>query len=269
MTQPTQPTPAKAVAGDFCWSELATRDVKGALPFYTQLFGWTDREQAMPGTDAPYKMVLKDGVDIAGMYDMAGPHFEGVPPHWMNYILVDDVDAIAARVEPAGGKLLFPPMDIPDVGRMAAFADPEGATLSLFQEGARKGRPDMGAAHGAFCWGELYTNDPEKAIAFYKAVLPWDGHRKDDGPMPYTEWMVGERAVGGMIQIAPEMGPVPPHWLTYIAVDDCDATVSKATELGGSVMMPGMDIEGVGRFALLQDPAGATFAVITLDPKHC
>lgn len=260
--------PSTIGQGVFCWNELATRGVAQALPFYTDLFGWTRRPEEV-GTGAPYKMLRHAHEDVAGAYELAGPHFEGVPPHWTTYVLVDDVDEVAARVVPAGGRMVFEPMDIPGVGRMATFADPEGAVLSLFQEGQRKARPDLGARHGAFCWSELYTNDPEGALRFYTEVLPWDGARKDGGPMPYTEWTVGGRSVGGMIQIAPEMGPVPPHWLVYVAVDDCDATVRRAGELGGQVRMPPMTIEGVGRFAILADPTGASIAVITLDPKHC
>ena len=255
--------------GHFSWNELATRDSEAGVTFYTQLFGWDRRDQEMPGMETPYKMVRMNGEDLAGMYDMAGPQFEGVPPHWMNYVQVEDVDAVAAKVEPAGGKLLFPPMDIPGVGRMAAFVSPEGAALSLFQPGQSKGRPDMGNKHGSFCWAELYTHDTDAAEAFYLEVLPWEAARKDGGPMPYTEWVVGGNSVGGMMKISPEMGPVPPHWMTYIAVDDCDACVTRATELGGQVKMPAMTIEGVGRFAILEDPTGASFAVITLDPAHC
>lgn len=64
------------------------------------------------------------------------------------------------------------------------------------------------------------------------------------------------------------MGPeypegLPPHWLPYFAVHDTDKTVAKATELGGAVMAPAMDIEQ-GRFAVLADPFGATFAVIKM-----
>ena len=75
----------------------------------------------------------------------------------------------------------------------------------------------------------------------------------------------GERMAGGMLQITPEMGPIPPNWLVYFAVDDCDAKVQKATELGATVMKPADDIPGVGRFAILTDPQQAAFAIIKLD----
>ena len=68
-----------------------------------------------------------------------------------------------------------------------------------------------------------------------------------------------------MFRITPEMGPIPPHWLVYFAVDDCDAKVQKATELGAGVMKPADDIPGIGRFAILIDPQGAAFAIIKLE----
>jgi predicted enzyme related to lactoylglutathione lyase len=68
-----------------------------------------------------------------------------------------------------------------------------------------------------------------------------------------------------MFQITPDMGNLPPHWLVYFAVDDCDAKVQKATGLGAQVMKPADDIPGVGRFAILLDPQGAAFAIIKLD----
>jgi predicted enzyme related to lactoylglutathione lyase len=69
----------------------------------------------------------------------------------------------------------------------------------------------------------------------------------------------------------PQHGPVPPHWLIYFTVNDCDGDVARANRLGGKTVVPPMDIPSVGRFAVLADPAGATFAIIklTFDPqKH-
>ena len=75
----------------------------------------------------------------------------------------------------------------------------------------------------------------------------------------------GERPAGGMLKITPEMGNIPPNWLAYFAVDDCDAKTQKATELGASVMKPADDIPGIGRFSILTDPQGAAFALIKLE----
>jgi predicted enzyme related to lactoylglutathione lyase len=75
----------------------------------------------------------------------------------------------------------------------------------------------------------------------------------------------GERPAGGMFKLTPDMGNIPPHWLVYFAVDDCDAKTEKATELGGSVMKPPDDIPGIGRFSILLDPQGAAFAIIKME----
>ena len=135
--------------------------------------------------------------------------------------------------------------------------------------GDKEERPDLGAAHGSFSWNELATNDTAAAAAFYAEVFGWVAdHKGDDSPMPYTEWKIGDKSVGGMLQLDPSWGPIPPYWAVYVSVEDCDATVAKALELGAEVKAPAMDIPEVGRFACLADPTGAAFSVITLTAKH-
>jgi predicted enzyme related to lactoylglutathione lyase len=84
--------------------------------------------------------------------------------------------------------------------------------------------------------------------------------------MPYTLFQNNGKGIGGAYKLLPEMGSVPPHWLVYFSVEDADATVQKATELGAHVMKPAEDIPGVGRFAILIDPQGAAFAIIKTQP---
>ena len=109
------------------------------------------------------------------------------------------------------------------------------------------------------------TTDTAVDGEFYSTVFGWTKDTQNFGPMEYTMFANAERPAGGMLKITPEMGPIPPNWLVYFAVDDCDAKVQRATELGGSVMKPADDIPGVGRFAILLDPQGAAFAIIKLD----
>ena len=116
-------------------------------------------------------------------------------------------------------------------------------------------------APGTFCWADLGTTDATGAKHFYTGLFGWNA-RTDPGG--YTEWHRGEAAVGGMIAIDPQWGPMPPHWLPYFMVSDCDASTGRANELGGRTMMPPREIPKVGRFALLADPQGAGFAVIKL-----
>ena len=120
---------------------------------------------------------------------------------------------------------------------------------------------------GRFVWHELMTSDPAAAQAFYKEVIGW-------GTMPmtvpggegeYTMWMAGEVPVGGVMGFTPDakaMG-APPSWLAYNEVPDIDATIAEVQKLGGNVIVPAQTVPTVGRFAVLQDPAGAVFAAIT------
>jgi len=118
--------------GAFGWTELMTTDVEGAAQFYGALFGWETEEaptavvEGMEGVK--YTVVKVDGDPVGGLTRMPS-ECKGMPPCWGVYVTVDDVDAIAAKVEELGGQLLRPPADIPNVGRFCVIQDPQGAAL--------------------------------------------------------------------------------------------------------------------------------------------
>jgi predicted enzyme related to lactoylglutathione lyase len=200
------------------------------------------------------------GKNVAGLGPLMN---EAQPPAWTTYVSVVDADATVAKVKDAGGMVFVEPMDVLDVGRMAIFADPTGAVIAVWQPRAHIGA-DLVNEPGTFCWNELATRDIETAKKFYEAVFGWGGDTNAFGPGNYTEWKVGERTVGGMMEIGEHMpAEMPAHWLVYFAVADCDATVDKAKELGGAVFVPPTDIPP-GRFAVLADPQGAPLAVMKL-----
>ena len=247
--------------GSICWFECGTKDVAAAKAFYSKLFGWTVEDTPMPG-DMPgsYTMFRKDGGDVAGMYDLNAPEFEGLPSHWMSYIMVADVEESTERAKSLGATILNGPMEIPDVGRMSFFADPTGAHISIFELGGSEG---MDAEKSNLGWIELQTNDTAAARAFYTELFDWNA--KDDAESGYTEFQTGGRSIAGMMAIPEEYeGKVPPHWLPYAMVDDCDATMNEAMAMGATVIVPAMDIPNVGRFAVFADPAGAHMAVIKM-----
>ena len=121
---------------------------------------------------------------------------------------------------------------------------------------------------GKFVWYDLMTTDKAAATEFYTSVLGWGteqwGEATPDMP-PYDMWTVDGKPMGGVMPLPEEAksAGAPPHWIAYIAVPDCDATVAKANELGGKTLMPAMDMPEVGRFAVLSDPSGAVFAAFT------
>jgi predicted enzyme related to lactoylglutathione lyase len=132
LMQPMGPTPpayeGPSRPGTFVWDELHTRDQEGSKKFYGTLFGWTGK--AGEG-DMAYWHWRSGTKDIGGMMEaMGGPK---VPPHWLGYIAVSDVDAMTKKVETLGGKVVMPAMDMPNVGKFSIVQDPTGAVFSLFR----------------------------------------------------------------------------------------------------------------------------------------
>ena len=122
---------------------------------------------------------------------------------------------------------------------------------------------DVYKTHGAFSWSELMTTDPEAASRFYRGLFGWTVKNMDMGTGPYHVASVGETAVGGIMGMPPDAGPMPPAWGCYITVDNVDETIARCTALGGKTLVPPMDVPTVGRMAVLQDPQGAVFSVMT------
>jgi hypothetical protein len=215
-----------------------------------------------------YYIFQLDGQDAGAGYQMCGPQFEGVPPHWMPYVWVDDVDASAAKVTEMGGKIVAPPLDVPNVGRMAFAQDAQGAHFAIFMGREHKGAARLSPRPGTFSWTELMTTDAAGARRFYCQLLGWTYAEMPMGPgMTYTVFQLDGKPVAGMMQMmGPQFEGVPPNWLSYLSVADCDADVARATKLGAKVIMAPQDVPRTGRFSVLQDPTGAAFAIIALLP---
>jgi len=250
--------------GTFCWVELATSDGEAAKKFYTQLFGWTYEDHPM-GPGMVYTMLKLNGKDVGALYKlMAEQVSKGVPPNWLSYVSVTSADESTAKAKELGATILKDAVDVMTVGRMSVIQDPTGAVFALWQARDSKGAAIYNVPN-SLCWNELMTTDTAKDKQFYTNLFGWGTDTQKFGDLEYTMFQNGDRGAGGMLQITPEMGPIPSNWLVYFAVDDCDAKVKKATELGAKVMKPADDIPGVGRFAIMVDPQGAAFAVIKLD----
>jgi predicted enzyme related to lactoylglutathione lyase len=261
-----QETPTYA-PGTFCWVELGTSDGEAAKKFYTGLFDWGFADSPM-GPDMVYTILKQDGKDVGALYKM-GPEMAsmGIPPHWLSYVSVANVDESAAKVKELGGTVMKEPFDVGEVGRMSVIQDPTGAAFALWQAGTNAGAQVVNVPN-SFCWNELATPDTAKAGDFYSGLFGWTRNTQDMGEMQYTSFMNGERPAGGMYSPTPEMGPIPPNWLVYFAVADTDATAKQATDLGASTIVPPSDIPGIGRFSVIQDPQGAVFGIIKLNPPE-
>jgi predicted enzyme related to lactoylglutathione lyase len=251
MTDHTPGTPS--------WVDIAAPDFDPAAAFYGDLFGWTLTDPGPPEFGG-YRNFLDDGKMVAGISP------QGSVPSWTTYVSVVDADATAEKIGASGGTVMFAPMDVGDLGRMAICADPEGAVFGLWQAGAHGGA-EKTMAPVSLCWNDLSTRALDQAKAFYSAVFGWDPQDQDMGGAVYTVWNLDGRGIGGAAPMhAQAPDDMPASWTVWFAVADRDATVARAAELGADVREPELDIAGVGRLALVADPQGALFGIIEPQP---
>jgi predicted enzyme related to lactoylglutathione lyase len=248
--------------GDFCWAELATTDAEAAKQFYGDMFGWSALDHPMP--NGVYTMFQSAGDDVGAVYQAP----QGVPTHWGVYFAVADVAASAAQVETLGGKITMGPMDI-GAGIMVVAQDPQGVHFSLWQAKQHIGAT-YGGPLGRVSWPELTTADPAGAIAFYTALLGWKT-KPETGvdTAPYVEWVNNGTSMGGLMPMrGGQWEGVPPHWMVYITVADCDERAKHAADIGAQVCVPPTDIPNTGRFSVITDPQGAVFSIIQMGGSH-
>jgi len=241
--------------GTFCWAGLATSDPAAATAFYTSVFGW-EAEALSAGQAGTYTILRHAGQDVAILYrQTAQARAAGAPPHWTSYISVEDAGAAAARAGRLGGSAVFrEPFDVPG-GRVAAIADPAGAVVSLWQP-----RPRIGAMLvndvGALCWNELATADPERAKTFFGELFGWQYQASGSGRATIIN---ADRRNGSIrAQTGRERG-IPPAWLPHFTAENAGDAARRAERASGRRLGPATAIRA-GRFTVIADPQGATFA---------
>ena len=243
--------------GSFCWAELATSDAAGATKFYSEMFGWSVNAIPFPG--GVYNMMQVDGNDAAAI--VGG--MPGRPTAWAVYFSVASADNSAAKVAELGGKIAAGPFDVMAHGRMAVAQDPQGAFFSVWQPAGHIGAT-YGGPLGQVVWPELTTPEPASAVAFYDGLFGWKT-KPETGveSAQYVEFINDAASFAGLMPMrGDEWKGVPPHWMIYITVANCDEHAAKATGLGANVCVPPTDIPNVGRFSVITDPQGAVFSII-------
>jgi predicted enzyme related to lactoylglutathione lyase len=238
------------------WADLSTSDAAGAKAFYGELLGWEYRDEPVPG-GTTYTQARADGKVVAGIYQGDGSR----PTVWNNYIAVDSADETAARAAELGATVAMGPFDVMEIGRMAFIQDPQGAFIAFWESRGHFGAEYVNGP-GAMCWNELATSDVEGAKRFYGELFGYGWDSMDMGEQG-TYWIpkVGDRGVGGLMQMPPG-GPPMPMWLAYFGSADADATAARARELGGQVLREPSGVgDGMGRLAILRDPQGGVFGI--------
>jgi len=274
------------IAGVPCWVDTSQPDPASAVDFYSGLFGWEFADVAPEGSPGPYFMARLGGRDVAAV----GPKQEGGPPAavWNTYVWVDSADEATEKVRAAGGTVASEPFDVSDAGRMAVFADTEGAVFCVWEPREHRGAGVVNEP-GSLNFNDLHTRDLAAAKAFYGAVFGWGTLDMGAGgawTLPaYGDFLEarnpGQResmtAIGapeGFQSVVASFQPIPAeqpdtpaHWGVTFAVDDADATAARAAELGGTVVVAPVDAPWV-RTTVIADPQGATFTASKFVPEN-
>ncbi|MGH7080013.1 MAG: VOC family protein, partial [Acetobacteraceae bacterium] len=255
----------------FVWYELMTTDPAAASLFYGKVLGWTASDSGLASlsyTILSTASLSTPGVPFGGLMAMPAEAARGgAKPGWMGYIGVADVDALARRVAAAGGAIHHAPADIPEVGRFAVVADPQGAHFALFKGGSEAEFPAPSpGTPGSPCWNELHTTDRERAFAFYADLFGWTKAESHDmGPAGvYQLFAIDGVAAGGMFNEKDVASH--PFWLFYFAVAEIDAAAARVATAGGKVLAGPHEVPGGGRIIHCADPQGAAFALVA--PAH-
>jgi predicted enzyme related to lactoylglutathione lyase len=243
--------------GRFVWYDLMTERPDAAIAFYGHVVGWTPQP-----FEQGYTMFVGSQGPVGGTVQLPDAMKKmGAPPHWTSNVQVANADATVAKVRELGGRVYAEPKDYPKVGRLAVIADPQGATINVFQPNDPMKVHDS-TKPGEFTWSELLTSDHEAAFRFYSTLFGWKKQRDHDmGPMgKYLIYGVGNKDLGGMFTKSKDM-PMPPAWLYYVEVADLDAAVARAKSKDARLLNGPMEVPGGARIAQLADPQGAAFAL--------
>jgi predicted enzyme related to lactoylglutathione lyase len=240
--------------GTFSWVDLATNDPEGAKSFYGALLGWQYDDTPI-GDDQFYSMAQVDGQNVAAIGPLQGG--EGIPPHWNCYVTVESADTTAQRAGELGATIVAEPFDVFDAGRLAVIQDPQGAMLSVWQPKESIGATLVNVP-GALTWNDLISPDVPASAAFYRDLFGWQIDEIEGSDGQYWSIANDGRSNGGIMPMPPGSHPA---WNLYFAVEDVDATVARAGELGGNTVMGPMDIPNGSRLAVLADPQNAIFSV--------
>lgn len=242
------------------WVELSTSDPIAAQKFYADLFGWR-----MGVSDDPqyggYAMGMVGDQAAAGIGGKQDPN---MPNAWSLYIGSDDLEALTQKVRDAGGTVVAEPFAVGDQGRIAVFRDTGGAFISGWESGAMSSF--IWDQPNTFGWAELNARNVQDVTPFYEEVFGWTKRLSDMAPgmPPYTEFQKDGQSILGAWEMNDQIpAEVPSFWQIYFNVEDVDAAAEKAKALGATEMVPAQDFPG-GRFAIMVDPQGASFALLRM-----
>lgn len=240
-----------------CWYELATPDKGRSERFYASALGWEFSDAPMPG----FQYALgKLGADVvAGVFDPGSP----MPSFWLIYFAVDDCDAAVKKAVGLGAAVHVEPTDIPQTGRFAILADPQGAAFALLQPlDGQTGTAYQPMRAGYGCWHQLETADTKAALSFYASLLGWSQSTTHDmGEMgPYRVVAVDGADLGGIMK--PFAAGSPARWLPFFGADSVAQALDRVRGASGKVISGPDPVPGGAFVATVTDDQGIAFALV-------
>ncbi len=244
--------------GTPCWADLMTPNPGVAREFYGEVFDWTF--EVGGSSTGGYTMCRLDNQTVAGLGQLP-PHGR-FPTAWQVYFATANLDQSVAQALQAGGALVMAATRILDLGSLAVVSDCTGATVGLWQADQHIGSQVMHEPN-SLTWFEVNTRNRTHAEHFYEQVFGLTTQRYGD--MEYstlhTPTLVGTPALCGVLQMTPAWGNMASHWMVYFSVQRLAATTERILGAGGRLCYPAFDTPR-GRLAIVEDPMGATFALI-------
>jgi predicted enzyme related to lactoylglutathione lyase len=253
----TQTPTTNKLTGKIVWHDLLTDDVSSVRSFYGGLFDWQFDNGGDP--DAIYTTILFNGNPIGGIIHLENKEGEiNYSSQWMEYISVEDVDAVFQEVKKQNCKVYREPFDIMNRGRIAIFADTRGALIAIVNSSS--GDPeDVEVEYNNWFWDELWTDDMDNSVDFYKSLFGYTNEEyKTRSDNDYVILRTKERRRAGVLKIPFE--DVKPNWLPFVAVKDVKEIENKVIDLGGEILVASEGIIG-NEAAILADPSGAVFTI--------
>ena len=243
--------------GKFVWHDLLTTDVAAAKDFYGNLLGWSFREQGR------YTVVLNGDKAIGGMVHIKPKDGKKHASRWLASLSVPDIEKAANYVKESGGTIHEGPVEMKNRGRGLLISDPQKAQILLLN--SIGGDPaDIEPAMGSWLWVELWSDAPEKSIAFYKELGDYDAVKGDNEYwfLWHDKWRAGVRKISKV-----PLDDAEVRWIPTVRVTDTKSTSSKARKLGGQVLVEPREISIGGSVALIEDPNGALLIIQSWSPQ--
>jgi len=246
--------------GKVIFEELVTPDLAASKLFYAGMFGWSFQDLQADGTR--YATASLDGRPVAGLVQKDTPADGHRHPAWLTFVAVRDVDATRETAVRNGARVLLEPRNIPDRGREAVFADPQGAVFAVLASSSGDPADEL-AEPGEWIWSSLFTRDPDADAGFYQTLLDYEVFDLPSSGSESHLMMASENYARASANMLPTTAVgAHPHWINYVRVDDVAKMVDKAVALGAHVVVgTRLDRHG-GHVAIVADPQGAAFGML-------